>query len=271
MTTLIVDDKSAACDSMWSDANDLRIQVPLNKYLFVPTLEPFENEQKEWIGAPKLLLYCGTYEQILLHQAFTLKILDENQYVIHSGNWSELGYSSFGYIEILLEDWTPAGYQGINSRQGVLFGGTGGNHAYSTYNDCYNTIIAVEEAIKLDPKSDIPISSYHHTLDGDDYFENLHATGNVIAQNVYSLASELIISLQTGELGGDMSRVRYSGCTTSASPEAPDIDVVMVVRSAKDSHYKIQKRKRNLRKIHYRSDMDVSAEKVEFKQIKIAS
>lgn len=269
MTTFIIDDKSGACDSMWSDEYGFKVTVPLNKYLFIPTLEPFENTQALKIGAPKLLFYCGSYEQIVLHQAFSLNLLNTDQYSIYASNAVKLGFDSFGFIEVLLNNWEPIAYSNIENSLGVLFGGTGGNIANLHYKDNYSTVLAVEEAIKLDAHSDSPISHYHHTIDGEDFFENLDYTGNKVVQNIYYLASELIISMQTGERGGNMKDIQYSGCTTSAQQEAPAININNVVGSAKVAQRKILKRRRKPSTLKFRDDMNITPEKVQFKMIDV--
>lgn len=268
MTTLIIDEHSGSCDSMWSDQNGLEVHVPVNKYLFVPTLDPFELHQSEKIGAPKIIFYCGSYEQIILHQAFSLGILDESQYSTYANNAVLSGHRSFGYVEILLDGWEPISHDNIENRLGILYGGTGGNHASFHYTECYSTKLAVEEAIKIDPRSGPPISHYYHTLNGEDYFENLDYTGNKIVQNVYLLTSEYIISMQMGVSGGNMKDIKYSGCTTSATPEAPAINISNVISRAQKSRRLISQRNTDTSGVKFRSDMEITPEKVEFKMIK---
>ena len=120
MTTFIIDDKSGACDSMWSDEYGFKVLVPLNKYLFIPTLEPFESTQALKIGAPKLLFYCGSYEQIILHQAFSLNLLNTNQYSIYANNAAKFGFDSFGFIEVLLNNWEPIAFSNIENMESAL-------------------------------------------------------------------------------------------------------------------------------------------------------
>ncbi|WCE31327.1 hypothetical protein [Vibrio sp. SCSIO 43137] len=268
MTTLLIDDSTGACDSMWSDKFGKPIDVTLNKYLFVPSLDVFENdEQVEKVGAPKVIFYCGSYEQIVLHQAFSLVILNPDQYEVQSQNAANLGYVEFGYVEIILEGWEPVNQIGVLNRHGAIYGGSGGGHAIHHYQNSYNVVESVHEAIKIDPQSAEPVSYYRNTLDGDNYFEHIEQAGNQTVQNIYSLAEQLIISMQTGELGGDMSKVKFSGCTTSSAPEAPPIDVKKVIQDSEKAKKKYLKNRHKHKKLRFRSDMEISTEKVKYQKI----
>ncbi|HHX8579325.1 TPA: hypothetical protein ACVO3K_002463 [Vibrio diabolicus] len=239
MTTYLVNDSSGTCDSMWSNGNGLQVDAPLNKYLFIPSLDIFDEDTQRVIGTERVVFYSGVYDQILLHQALVLGMLDNEQYVVQAKNCAALGFDALSFVDITINEWTPAAENCIHEH-GLIAGGTGGYHAIRAYVDgLYNTKLAVIEACKIDPSSSEPVSVFNHTLDGEHTVENLSDIGNTEYDAIYSQVEELILSMQTGERGGLMDKVTYSGYTTSPNAEAPPVDVNQVVEKHKKNGAKI--------------------------------
>ncbi|PNH87406.1 hypothetical protein [Vibrio diazotrophicus] len=243
MTTFLVDSQSGACDSLWTDKYDIPAIVDLDKYLFIEELDEFETPIQEKIGHEKIIFYSGCYDQIVLHQALTVGILNEAQYSIQAQNAVALGNSAFSYVEIILQTWEPYPVNCLHAH-GLIAGGSGGNHAIHAYVETtYNTKLAVEEACKLDPKSSEPVTYFHHNASGNYTSENCDKIGVQNINNIYSKAEELILSMQSGERGGLMDKVKYSGYTTAPSPEAPPINISQVL----EQHHMAKMRTKQLR------------------------
>ncbi|MDW6016750.1 hypothetical protein SBW85_03075 [Vibrio plantisponsor] len=264
MTTFLVSDSSGTCDSMWSNTNGLEVDVPLNKYLFIPNLDIFDEETQQTIGAERIIFYSGVYDQILLHQALILGMLDKEQYEVQAENCASLGFDSLSFVDVTIHEWTPIPTKCIHD-QGLIAGGTGAYHAIHAYVDSmYNTKLAVIEACKIDPYSSEPVSVFNHTLDGDHTVENLSDIGNAEYDEIYSQVEKLILSMQTGERGGLMDKVRYSGCTTSPNAEAPPVDVKEVIEKYKKNGVKVRVRGK---KPTFSNDAELNKEKIKTRKI----
>ncbi len=242
VTTYIVDSGAGACDSLWSDRDGQQALVELNKYLYVPS-GVFSS-----VDGSTLIFYSGSYEQIILHMAFVIGILNEDQYGIWSSNCSGLGYDSFSYVEIAVDEWDILSTVGAQIDLGIIYGGSGGQHAYSHYREHYNVTLAVSHAIAHDERSGPPVCFYNHTLDGEDTHNLVETASHEASDRIYSLVEELILAIQNGQRGGSMNEVRYSGCTTSIHPEAPAIDVSKVIAERKASRDKMKKKLKSRRK-----------------------
>ncbi|EGQ7777255.1 TPA: hypothetical protein ACHCBX_001702 [Vibrio parahaemolyticus] len=216
MTTYIVDDKSAACDSMWSYSDGTKCtDVPIQKYLFID--EPIEDVALE----PSLVVYSGDYEQLVLHQAFLLEMLTLDQYQVAVNNYKKLGRSALSYVIINLAEWNVDPF---NTRQdlGLLFEGSGGKHAFSHYRDNYCVKLAVGHAIERDPKSDHDVNYLYRALSGELQLEHFAPLNVDMYNKIYEHTLDLHMAIQSQEMGVDMSQLKFAGCSTAPSVEAQD-------------------------------------------------
>ncbi|MBV7297720.1 hypothetical protein [Enterovibrio paralichthyis] len=213
MTTYIVDDKSAACDSMWSDPDGVRCDVPINKYLYID--QPIDGVDLQ----PCLILYSGDYEQLVLNQSFKLGMINIDQYTVAVDNYRKLGRGSLSYVSVSLDQWTPDRFN-CQSELGVLFDGSGGGMAFTHYRDNYCVKRAVEHAIENDPKSDHEINYFYRALAGSLVCESFAPLDVDMYNEIYKHTEELHQALQSGEMGVGMNKLRYAGCSTSPAVEA---------------------------------------------------
>lgn len=265
MTTFLVDDTSGACDSLWTDQFGVPSEVDLDKYLFIEDLSAFDDGTQERIGYERVIFYSGSYEQIVLHQAFVTGILGEDQYSIQAQNAVNLGRKDLAYVDIALQDWTPNAI-GCDHKHALISGGTGGNIAVHAYIEgLYNTKLAVEEACKIDLKSEKPVSYFHFNQAGNHTSDNFNKVGGEDINNIYSKAEELILSMQSGERGGLMDKVKYSGYTTAPSPEAPPINISQVI----EHHHLAKERHKKRKKVMKVKEQDDNQEKIVVKQLSL--
>lgn len=230
MTTFLVDSTSGACDSLWTDKDGYPVSAPLKKYMLIADLNIFDEERQSVIQTEKIIFFAGCYEQILLLQALSLGLIDESTYAEAAEYASKQGYFALSYAIIATADWTIT-HKGCNNDLGLVYGGSGGNQAKLAYSNTYQTKLAVEEACKLDPLSGPPVSFYHHTLDGDDYFEDMEDIGNSDVENIYSLTADLLGSIKAHRKGGTMNDHKNAGYSTASSKEAPPVDIGQVIEN----------------------------------------
>ncbi|MEZ9436891.1 hypothetical protein [Vibrio atlanticus] len=230
MTTFLIDSSSGACDSLWTNQQGLEVAKPLDKYLFISDLDVFDEDQQAIIQTEKVIFYAGCYEQILLQQALSLGLINDDTYAKAAAYAKDQGYGALAYAIVTTSNWTIT-HRGCNNDQGLVYGGTGGNHARLSYANSYQTKAAVEEACKLDPLSGPPVSHYHYTLNGEDYFEDMEDIGNDAVDNIYSLTENLINSIKAHREGGTMNEHKNAGYSTASSPEAPPVDISQVIEN----------------------------------------
>ncbi|MCV6589440.1 MAG: hypothetical protein OIF57_10475 [Marinobacterium sp.] len=217
MTTFIVDGHSAACDSLWTDGLGNSIQSELYKYLFIPR----DNMIREGDVA-SVFYYAGSAEAILMHQAFVVDVLSADEYLIWSDNLRKARPTvKLGFCEVELALWIPQELEGVSQGQGVIFGGTGGRHAFTHYRDNYCTESATEHAIQQDKYSGPPIVHYCSMNKSG---KNVKDIDKCQIDIIYADTSHLINDLQaSGE--SVVSKFRYTGCSTAEPEEAPAIDI----------------------------------------------
>ncbi|EGQ8077039.1 hypothetical protein G5G45_001367 [Vibrio vulnificus] len=238
MTTYIVDDKSAACDSMWSYSNGEKCtDVPIHKYLYIDV--PIEDVDIE----PSLVVYSGDYEQLVLHQAFLLEMLTLDQYQVAVHNYQKLGRSALSYVIITLSDWDVDPF---NTKQdlGLLFEGSGGNHAFTHYRDNYCVKKAVVHAITQDPKSDHHVNYLYRTLSGQLQLEHFAPLNDDMYNEIYEHTVALNMAIQTQEMGVNMSELKFAGCSTAPSVEAQDFSTNQLIENEAKRLKELKEKKR---------------------------
>lgn len=215
VTTFIVDDHSAACDSLWSNQHGRPVQSTLYKYLFVPE----DNMIKP--GEPAYAIYyAGSAETILLHQAFITGMLTGDQYMVWSGNLKLVRPDvSLGFCHVQLHPWVPLEYENIGHDQGFMFGGSGGSHAQGHYRDNYCTEAATVHAISKDAASGPPVVHY---CSKEKTQKNLKVLDESLRDVIYEHTANLISDLDAYKA---MKDFKYSGCSTAAADEAPPVDL----------------------------------------------
>lgn len=217
MTTYIADSATAACDSLWSTPEGKPINVPLKKYLLIDS-----GVLKGRLLDAKIILYSGQYEMLLNHQAYLLGIISQDQYDINLYNLEQIGCDLLSYIEIDLEylDWDIASVN-ADYDMGVFFGGTGGRLAFHRYRELYDVKLAVDYAIEHDPYSGPEVNVIRNAESGL-YYDGFEAADDQVYTAVKEQATELMLSFQSGELGGGKD-MKYAGCTTSPARESKPV------------------------------------------------
>lgn len=217
MTTYIADSAAAACDSLWSNPDGEPTDVMIKKYLFLDG-----GMLQGQLTDAKIILYSGQYELLLNHQASLLGIISKDQYDINAHNLEQLGCTSLSYIEIELGylDWEVVPFN-AEYDSGVFFGGTGGRLAFHRYRELYDVKLAVDYAIEHDPYSGLGVNIIRNADNGL-YYDGFDAVDEQMYTSVKAQISELILSFQSGELGGG-KKMKYAGCTTSPALEAKPV------------------------------------------------
>nr|WP_321239444.1 hypothetical protein [uncultured Tolumonas sp.] len=227
MTTYIIDNESAGCDSMWSYSDGSRCStLTLNKYLYVNSLlEDIEIQ-------PCLILYSGAYEQLVLHQAFRLEQIELVHYQELVDSFKRLGRDSFSFVEISLPNWSIRSSYNETSNAGLLYSGTGGPHAfehYSTHSN-YSIYDAIDYAIQNDPYSDYEINHMEKSLVGLPInVQNFVEVDDLIYNNIYDHLTEIMKQLTPNGGSNTMKNNSFAGCTTTLGPEAPSISTPTLI------------------------------------------
>ena len=222
MATYIMDNVSAGCDSQWSDVEGKPIEPPINKYLFI---DGFVDGLKV---LPSLTLYSGDYEQIVLHQAMVTGILTLSEYKKLELIYARAGHSHLSFVSALLDSWELE-HQNIFSRQGVVFGGSGGKLAYDHYLSCYDVSMAIGFAIDNDPYSGHEINWFARYPDRK--YLNFVSLDDRVYGELYDHTEKLCLALQSGEIHMSQDYSKYRGSSTSPSKEADDICLDEVVQA----------------------------------------
>ena len=238
MTTYVIDDRSAACDSMWSDANGHECDVPIKKYLYISK----DSENSDLEVEPSVTLYSGDYEQIVLHQALTLEIITFSQYERAAENYKNLGAQHLSYASVDFKNWQPSG-ENCRREHGLLFDGSGSDHALVHYRENYSVHGAVNHAIEHDPRSGHEINHIWIAGQGELGCMHFEQLTDEVYDEVYRRTEELHLALQSGELNIDMSKIKYAGCTTSNRAEADVFSPKDVVKKEKGRVSKIKSSK----------------------------
>lgn len=155
MTTVIVSDTGAACDSLWTFDDGVHTVSDINKYLFVSgyVIAGYNPD-------PFIVFYSGTYNQIVLHQALMLDLIDYEGYMSIAKWLSSKGENRLQYIKIDINDWRADTYNS-DGKNGVHYAGSGGQLAADHYPNCYDLKLCVEFAITKDKFSGPEVSLFN--------------------------------------------------------------------------------------------------------------
>lgn len=219
MTTVIVSDSEAACDSLWTYTDGSKAESNIHKYLYLSgyAIEGYTPD-------PFIVFYSGTYRQIVLHQALMLNLIDSTVYMTVSNWLSDRGENRLEYIQIRIIDWNITSEFNIGSKNQVRYAGSGGGYAADYYPNCYNVYTCVSHAISLDSLSGPDVS--HFSRDGKQQVHIIEVT-QVMYDTLYIEVEGIVQSYkeeknmpieikQTAPDGKEINRTELEGAISNS-------------------------------------------------------